>query len=262
MPTQTATGCENLHGHPRLLQSPQGLLLSAQRRKWGGVGMNRWGRSNAMGVTADSSLMPVCVPRTGKRCRDSTQNAGRDDFKIPRALPRNPHLGPWHPSSLMWHQGKQRYVHTEFLPHTRRAGAPSFRKNTPAPPYPSCEPRALRRGCGVGNARPASQLREPCRSLQSLHHLVQGTASRRALLIGCLHSVQMPNSSCRIRAKASSMARKSLPSVWCNRSCVAASASPVAMSATSPRSLPAVEIESTRLLPLESSCRFERRRFL
>ena len=104
------------------------------------------GRSNAMGVTADSSLMPVFVPRTGKRCRDSTQNAGRDDFKIPRALPRNPHLGPWHPSSLMWHQGKQRYVHTEFLPHTRRAGAPSFPKNTLAPPYPSREPRALRRG--------------------------------------------------------------------------------------------------------------------
>jgi len=28
-------------------------------------------------------------------------------------------------------QGRQRYVHTEFLPHTRRAGAPCFRKKHP-----------------------------------------------------------------------------------------------------------------------------------
>ena len=58
----------------------------------------------------------------------------------------------------------------------------------------------------------ASQLPESCRSLQSLHRLAQGTASKRALLIACPHSAQMPNFSCRIRVKASSMARKSLPS--------------------------------------------------
>ena len=66
---------------------------------------------------------------------------------------------------------------------------------------------------GTLTIRLASQLQESCRSLQSLHHRVQGTASKRALLIGCAHSSQMPNFSCRIRAKASSMARKSLPSV-------------------------------------------------
>ena len=60
---------------------------------------------------------------------------------------------------------------------------------------------------------PASYFCASWRALQSRHHRVHGTASRRALLIGSPHSSQTPNFSRWIRSKASSMARKSLPSV-------------------------------------------------
>jgi hypothetical protein len=112
--------------------------------------------------------------------------------------------------------------------------------------------------CTVGSA---SHLLESRRSLKSLHHPVHGTASKRALLIGCPQSPQMPNSLCRIRVKASSMARVSLLSVWCNRICETASISPADLSTGSPRCSPAVRIESTILLPLVSSRCFVSRSF-
>jgi len=59
--------------------------------------------------------------------------------------------------------------------------------------------------------------RESSRSLQSLQCRAQGTASKRALLIGCPHSSQIPNFSCRIRVKAFSMARRSLLSLSFSR---------------------------------------------
>ena len=52
--------------------------------------------------------------------------------------------------------------------------------------------------------------RESCRSLQSLQCRAQGTTSRRALLIGCPHSSQVPNLSCRATVlfrKSQSLAR-------------------------------------------------------
>lgn len=55
------------------------------------------------------------------------------------------------------------------------------------------------------------------RPLQSLQWRAQGTASKRALLIGSPHSSQIPNLSCRIRVKVSSMARKSLLSACLKR---------------------------------------------
>ena len=58
------------------------------------------------------------------------------------------------------------------------------------------------------------------------------------------------------------MARRSLPSVSCNRNWVAESVSMVAMSTESAQSSPAVGIESTRRVPVESSCRFESSNFL
>jgi hypothetical protein len=55
------------------------------------------------------------------------------------------------------------------------------------------------------------------------------------MMIGCLHSSQMPNFSCRIRVKASSIARKSLLSVCRNRISVAMSVSLAAIRLATPR---------------------------
>jgi len=102
--------------------------------------------------------------------------------------------------------------------------------------------------------------REPCRSLQPLQCPVQGTTSKRTLLIGCPHSSQIPNRSWRIRVRASSMARDSLPFVCFKRICTAALISPPAMSTGSRPASQTAGTERTMLLPAESSCCFTRRR--
>jgi len=71
--------------------------------------------------------------------------------------------------------------------------------------------------------------------LQSLRRLVQRTASKRPCIIGYPHSSQMPKFSCRIRIKASSMARKSLLSLCSKWICVAAAVSLAAITEHSAR---------------------------
>jgi hypothetical protein len=75
---------------------------------------------------------------------------------------------------------------------------------------------------------------QSCWSLHSRRRRVQGTASKRDRPIGCPHSSRVPNLPCRIRAKASSMARKSLLSVCFTWTCMAALVSLAAISTGSP----------------------------
>jgi len=100
------------------------------------------------------------------------------------------------------------------------------------------------------------------RPLQSLQWRAQGTASKRALLIGSPHSSQIPNLSCRIRVKVSSMARKSLLSACLKRTWTEALISLAAISTGSPPRSPPAGIEPPKLLLAETSCCFSRRRFL
>lgn len=95
------------------------------------------------GVTADSDLMPVFVPRTGKTCRDSIRNPGRDDSGILHALPSNPHLGPW---QSFWSHAASHQAEADSDWHSasmRRAGALSYLISTPAPPYPVSTTQAM-----------------------------------------------------------------------------------------------------------------------
>src|SRR5216683_4558612 len=123
-----------------------------------------------------------------------------------------------------------------------------LRKRSPAKPQREQSTCYCRFPLVVENQYCRYQAAECSRSLHSRQSRVQGTASRRPLETGCLHTWHTPNVPCLIRASASSIARKRRASVWCKRIWSSASASAFARSIRS-RSKPPADGTRTAASP-------------